>query len=742
MGQAIRRIAVMTSGGDAPGMNAAVRSIVRAGITYGLDVYAIREGYEGLIKGGTSIHPIDWDDVGGILHHGGTVIGTARSKRFQTREGRLQAALHVIQHELDALAVIGGDGSLTGALVFHKEWPGLVADLLKEGKISEREAKTFAQLSIVGLPGTIDNDMYGTDMTIGADSALHRITAAADAISSTAASHQRTFVIEVMGRNCGYLALMGALATGADWVLIPESPVDPDTWQEEMCLALRKGRAAGRRDSIVIVAEGARDTQGRPISSSEVRKALETHLQEEARLTVLGHVQRGGTPSAFDRNLGTILGYEAVCWLLNTPKGTEPHMAGIQGNQVQFTPIEDILAKNHDILNAIRENNVERAIVLRGTGFEEAYRTFHMLVRAAPSRTRRRKTRLRLGVMHVGAPAPGMNAAVRAAVRLALDEGYEVVGIYNGFRGLIHGDVKPLEWMSVRGWTGIGGALLGTNRILPRSDEDYRDIAQTLGSHQIDGLLVIGGWWAYKGVHDLYLQRFKYPAIDIPLVAIPATIDNNLPYTDLSIGADTALNSIMWAVDRIKESAVAVQRVFVVEVMGRDCGYLALMASMATGAERAYLPEEGITLELLEEDLRLLADRFRRGKRLGLLIRNEKASDQFTTQVITAILEAEGKDLFDARYAILGHLQQGGNPMPFDRILATRMGAHGMKHLIELALTGKREMQFLGRDKGHVVFYPFSKWGEVMERSLLRPQEQWWLELRNVVHIMARRRLS
>ena len=210
-----KQIAVLTSGGDAQGMNAAVRAVVRTALDQGVDVYAIYEGYRGMVEGGDRIRKMDWDSVGGILQLGGTIIGAARSPAFMTREGRLMAARNLIQHGIDGLIVIGGDGSLTGANVFRHEWPSLVQELLEKGEISAEQAERYPNFSIVGLVGSIDNDFYGTDMTIGADSALHRITEAVDAISSTAASHQRTFVVKVMGRNCGYLALMGALATGA-----------------------------------------------------------------------------------------------------------------------------------------------------------------------------------------------------------------------------------------------------------------------------------------------------------------------------------------------------------------------------------------------------------------------------------------------------------------------------------------------------------------------------------------------
>ena len=242
----MNKIGILTSGGDAPGMNAALRSAVRVALDLGVETFGIWEGYCGMVEGGEMIQPLAWESVGGILQRGGTVIGTARCEEFRTREGRMRAAKNLIEQGIDGLIVIGGDGSMTGASVFRSEWPSLLADLIASKDIPSDSAEKYPSLFIVGLPGSIDNDMYGTDMTIGADTALHRITEAVDVITSTASSHQRSFVVEVMGRNCGYLAMMGALASGADWLFIPEVPPDPDLWRDEMCAALKAGRDAGR----------------------------------------------------------------------------------------------------------------------------------------------------------------------------------------------------------------------------------------------------------------------------------------------------------------------------------------------------------------------------------------------------------------------------------------------------------------------------------------------------------------
>ena len=257
----IRTIGVVTSGGDSQGMNAAVRAVVRTGLSRGAKVYAIYEGYQGMVLGGDYIRPMAWDSVGGILQQGGTVIGTARSEEFRTLEGRRIAVKNLVNHDIGALIVIGGDGSLTGANLLRQEWADHLRELVARGEISQASADAHPALIMAGLVGSIDNDMFGTDMTIGADTALHRIVEAVDAIASTAASHQRTFVVEVMGRHSGYLALMSAIATGANWVFIPESP-SAEPWEEEMCNAVHSGRGIGRRHTIIIVAEGATDSTG------------------------------------------------------------------------------------------------------------------------------------------------------------------------------------------------------------------------------------------------------------------------------------------------------------------------------------------------------------------------------------------------------------------------------------------------------------------------------------------------
>jgi 6-phosphofructokinase 1 len=730
------RLGILTSGGDAPGMNAAIRAAVRTALEAGIEPVAIREGFRGLVKGGSYFEPMTWDSVGGIMHKGGTVIGTARSDEFRTREGRLKAAHHLVEHGINHLIVVGGDGSLTAADTLHREWPDLLEDLVGQDRISRETADQHRTLSLAGLGASIDNDMVGTDMSIGADTALHRITEAVDAIGATAASHQRTFVVEVMGRHCGYLALMSGLATGADAVLIPEVPPAGETWQEILPRRLRAGRDAGRRDSIVILAEGAIDTDGNPISAKRVQEVLEIHMEEDVRVTILGHVQRGGQPTAYDRMMATLLGHAAVNDVLAADPESPPQLVGVRHNRVTHQPLRECVEATLQVTRAIEAGEYNEALKLRGVGFSDNLDTLQTLLRSLPNPPRQDQKRLRLAVLSSGGPSPGMNTATRAAVRIGLDEGHIMLGVHGGFRGLIDGDVEELGWMSVRGWTTAGGCELGVNRVIPRG-KDFYAIARTIEDLEIDGILMIGGWSGYDSCLRLSLKREAFPAFNIPIICLPATINNNLPGSELSVGADTALNAIVQAVDRIKQSAVASRRCFVVEVMGRYCGYLALMGGLASGAERVYLHEEGVTIADLEADVKTLIAGFKGGKRLGLMIRNENANQCYSTQFMVSLFEEEGKDLFEVRQAILGHQQQGGNPTPFDRILATRLAKRCVERLIDEVEAGTDAALAIGIADGKVEFSELEGLRRQVDSENQRPKHQWWMEVRPIARLLA-----
>ncbi len=304
------KIGVLTSGGDAPGMNAALRAVVRRALSTGQQVYGIRRGYEGLLNGET--YPMDMSSVADIIHRGGTILHTARSERFQEPEHQDLAAAWVKQTGLDGLVIIGGEGTFKG-----------MVELCNRG------------VRAVGVPATIDNDIAHTDYSIGFDTAVNTGVEAVNRLRDTATSHERIFVVETMGRHSGQLALAVGLAGGAESILIPELPIDMD----EVCSRLKRGIARGKVHSIIVVAEGA-------AKGFKVAEGIEACLGSETRVTVLGHVQRGGTPSAFDRLLASRLGAKAVDALCS---GHSNVMAAVSGTELKLIPIEKVINEKKSI---------------------------------------------------------------------------------------------------------------------------------------------------------------------------------------------------------------------------------------------------------------------------------------------------------------------------------------------------------------------------------------------------------
>ncbi|XP_046864101.1 ATP-dependent 6-phosphofructokinase, liver type-like [Xenia sp. Carnegie-2017] len=747
-------IAVLTSGGDAQGMNPAIRAVARMGLYYGAKVYAVWEGYEGMLSGGDFIKELTWQAVSGIINKGGTVIGSARSKEFRTQEGRKKAAYNMITRGISNLIVIGGDGSLTGANIFRQEWKDFVTELLEEGKISESSAQACGFLNIVGMVGSIDNDFCGTDMTIGADSALHRIIEAVDAISTTASSHQRAFVLEVMGRHCGYLALISGLGAGADWVFLPEDPVK-DGWEDEFCNFLKGTREAGKRLNIIIVAEGARDVHGNEISAQQVTELIKQRLQYDTRTTVLGHVQRGGVPSAFDRVLASRMGAEATLAVLDADEHSPPCVICIDGNQIVKKPLMECVEKTSRIQKVMKEKRFDEAATLRGSSFQSTLKVFRKLRLVAPPVDSHcslsgKCEGYTLGLINVGAPAGGINSAGRAAVRLAQYEGHTMMGIKDGFDGLVNDRVKIISWQDVTDWDSLGGSKLGTKRTLP-SDLGIELVARKLRQHRIQGLIIIGGFEAYQSGIELMDNRERFQSFRIPIVVIPATISNNIPGTEFSLGADTALNVIVESVDQLKQSASsATKRVFVIETMGGYCGYLATLGGLASGADAAYIYEEPSSIESILEDCKHLANKITySGVKRGIILRNEKSSDYFGTDFLTSLYQAESKKMFTARNCVLGHIQQGGAPSPFDRMLGIRLATFAIEFILtkikeNLTATGDVDAQghntacLIGLQKKQYTFISLKDLKEDTDFPHRLPKKQWWLQLQQLLRIMAK----
>jgi 6-phosphofructokinase 1 len=315
MSNKIRKIGVLTSGGDSPGMNAAIRSVVRTCAFHNIGCVGIYRGYQGMIEG--DFKEMGPRTVNNIINKGGTILKSARSMEFKTPEGRKKAYDNLLKAEIDAFVVIGGDGSFTGALLFNTEY----------------------NFPVIGIPGTIDNDIFGTSFTLGYDTALNTVVEVIDKIRDTASSHNRLFLVEVMGRDAGHIALNAGIGAGAEEILIPEE----DMGLERLLDSLKKSKATGKSSSIVVIAEG--DKIGKSVF--ELKDYVESNLPEyDVRVSVLGHMQRGGSPSCFDRVLASRLGVKAVESLL---EGKSNYMAGIYQDKITLTPLEQAIKGHSEI---------------------------------------------------------------------------------------------------------------------------------------------------------------------------------------------------------------------------------------------------------------------------------------------------------------------------------------------------------------------------------------------------------
>lgn len=316
----IKSVGILTSGGDAPGMNAAIRAVTRAGISNGMRVHGIYRGYRGLVT--DEIVEFQTNSVSNIIQQGGTILKTARSEEFMTEDGRKRAYENIKKHEIDALVVIGGDGSLTGAGIFANEF----------------------NIPVVGLPGTIDNDLNGTDTTIGYDTALNTIMQSMDRLRDTATSHERLFFVEVMGRNCGFLALNSAIASGAEAAIIPEISIEKDQLGE----LIEQGFRKSKNSSMVLVTES--EVTGGAIKLAE--RVKKEYPWYDVRVTILGHLQRGGSPSAQDRILASRMGIAAIQALQENQRNV---MIGIRENEIVYVPFKRAIKKQREISDELLE---------------------------------------------------------------------------------------------------------------------------------------------------------------------------------------------------------------------------------------------------------------------------------------------------------------------------------------------------------------------------------------------------
>lgn len=489
-----------------------------------------------------------------------------------------------------------------------------------------------------------------------------------------------------------------------------------------------------------------------------VRKALSERARLDTRITTLGHIQRGGSACAYDRMLSTLQGVEAVESVLSATPDTPSPVICIMENNIVRKPLVKAVELTKQVAEAIQKKDWARAMDLRDNEFQEYLKGFLMTTSSKDLNLELPEAkRMRIGIIHVGAPAGGMNAATRATVAYCLARGHTPVALHNGFAGLNRhhadkplGSVREVNWLDAEQWASRGGSEIGTNRELPSTD--MKTTAWCFENYKIDGLFLIGGFEAFTALSEMRKARDQYPAFCIPMVTLPATISNNVPGTEYSIGSDTCLNALIDYCDTLKVSASASRRrVFVVETQGGATGYVATLAGLSVGAVAVYTPEEGLTLRMLQQDIQHLREQFAKDSgrnRAGkLILKNEKASKTYTTEGIANIINDEAKGRFEAKHAVPGHVQQGGAPSPMDRVRATRFAIKSMQHIEQYAGKSRDEIKademsavVIGVRSAKVEFSPMKRVEEEeTDWKNRRPLNEFWLSQKDIIDTLSAR---
>uniref|UniRef100_A0A1I7U6N3 6-phosphofructokinase n=1 Tax=Caenorhabditis tropicalis TaxID=1561998 RepID=A0A1I7U6N3_9PELO len=719
-------------------MNAAVRAVVRETLRQGHRCYLIREGYTGLISG--NIEEANWNHVANVTHLGGSMIGTSRCDEFRTSDGRKKAAQVMFERRIFHLIVIGGDGSLMGAQKLKEEWGRFGEELFAEGKITEEVANDGRELHLAGIVGSIDNDCIESDKSIGSDTALHRICEAIDGLVMTAQSHQRVFVVEVMGRHCGYLALTAAIAVEADYVFYPEIPPD-DNWPEQLCNQLDSVRKLGKRQNVIILGEDVTNSKGVKIVGKQVKEEIETRLQLEVRIATLGHLQRGGSPTFLDRLLGLRMGYEAVQEVLKqtedagTVSGqkTVAKVMCLRGHNIERNDLSRVIRQTETANEETIQKNSDLACRLRGFGFLDK-QTYLNFVSVPLSTVMPERSKV-FAVIHIGSPCAGMNAATYSFTRMANHSRIQVLGIKNGWDGIKKGDVKLLTWENVQGWAQAGGSMLGAKRQLPT---ELDRIAEGLNAHNVDGLMIVGGFMAFQSALIFQKKRSEYSSFSIPIVVVPATISNNCPGTCNSLGVDTALNEICRQVDNISQNAMGSKnKVMIVETMGSRSGFLSTMTALSTGSQYALIRQ----IETTKEELYDLAKRTKQRLDSGhlekfLLIRSEGASESIPASMVKRIFDKVMNHKYGVRITSLGYSQLGGHPSCFDRQMGIRMGVRAFEGIVNPSKMGKRDCCIIGLRGSGLRYVPVLGLEKKVCFDHGIPLHMWWLKLYPLVEAM------
>lgn len=579
-------------------------------------------------------------------------------------------------------------------------------------------------------------------MTIGTDSALNRIVESVNILRSTAYSHQRTFIMEVMGRHCGYLGLCGAIAVGADFAFYPENPVK-DGWDVDLCNMLTRKRLSGKRLNIIIVSEGAIDIHGNHISSHEICKLINDKLNFDSRVTVLGHLQRGGSPSSFDRILGLRMGSAAVLEVLQNE--AEPCVITIEGLNTKRLPLVPLVEKTRSVQAAMHRKDWETVRQLRGKSFISKMHSYEILNSFDPAEYTAELKGYNFAIMHIGSVSSGFNSTIRVIARYCMSKGGKIYAISNGIDGLVSEQIVEVHPSDVSDWYGTGCAL-GTSRTLPGSNMEK--IADVFKKYSICGFFMVGGFNGFVASIEFFEARKTYDAFHIPIILMPSTVSNNIPGTDLCVGSDTAVNEITKICDGVKQTSDGNQkRIFVMETMGANCGYLASTTGLASGADSTYIFEEPFSVRDLNDNVTHMKHKMEAGVTRGLILRSERACQLYTSDFIHRLFSKEGKGSFSTRMNLIGHIQQGWSPSPFDRKLAVRFAMKGLEWMMQQVEKYGRNgrvktdatdtVVLIGLCNGHYKITPINELKDKADIEKQLPLEQWWMNLRPLFRIIS-----
>nr|KAI8756949.1 ATP-dependent 6-phosphofructokinase-like [Biomphalaria glabrata] len=742
-------IGIVTAGDDAQGMNSAISAVVKMAYYLGSTVFYIKNGFRGMVEGDDNYVMATWYSTMNIVGKGGTTIKTFKCPEFADRSARLKAAKNLVEHGILKIIAIGGDGTLKGIWALYNDWLSLLRELDDRDMVNRTLLQSSRRLRVVGIVSSIVNDVCGTDMSIGANSATQRILETLDAIMTNASSSQTAFIVEVMGKTSGYLTLASGVACDASMIFLPEWPPQGD-WKEELCNKVRDDLLIRQQGLMIIKSEGATDVQGQPITAEEISKVLREKLKIISQITVLGHFQSGGVPTAYDRLLGIRMGSEAVLLMKDGP--LDACIVTIKGCEMGFMSLEKCLGFTNATEKFLAEKDFSNVVRRRGKNFQCLLSSYVLLhsMRSSPVSSMAILAGIRrVGIIQVGMDTLGQCIVCKAFVGYCQSRGYAVIGIKDGFEGLLRRQFIPLSWDIVKNWTSENDCLGSGKQAAEYYQLDSLDAA--VNELNICGLILLGSFSAYESLCTLYEARLQYKNLGIPMCMVPTGILNNVPGSDITVGCDSALNEYVTYCDKMTRVAHASKNyVYVIETMCENAGYLTTLAAVCSEADAAYISLEPFTLNDLLKD----ADHVKRkiqqsGCRSALILIGTNSSEFYNTDFVRQLFAEEGKGVFSCKKGVMGHVQLGGHISVWDRqnaiIHGFRAGEWLLNYVDNVPVSpegilydpGPNAKVVLSVSKRNIKFKTIARLICETDFGTQNPTFNWWMKLRPLLRVMA-----